>query len=639
MKLKQSLLFPVILFCLSGAVRLETAWAIYPWPVSSATAEAAAYITWNTDVAGTSQVSYGTTLSYGNSTSLNSNLVTYHAQTITGLAAGTTYHYQVVSTDGSGNTVYSPDQTFTTLAAPTVNVHTVKTSGGNYSTISACASAAVSGSSAGWTCEVYAGTYNEQVSVSGFTGSSSNQITFIAHDAVLVAAFSIANSSYVNVEGFEVTTTFSGSSFESCGGVTAFLLNTDSYITIASNYAHNMWSGGFVATPYHVTSTYLQVLNNVMAFAGITGISGNEYPCVGTNAGFPGVGGSANYSLFDGNVFMDADHIFTLVGSYNVFRRNIMHDTNPADWNAACASDHVDFFNPYVSNPYDEIHVLIEGNQEYNALVCNMHFSLLEGDSTSTGIVERFNLADNVDSYFMSTGDGTMSGIRIYNNTDVRTTIAAGESSDTVFVTNSPGGTVLNTLFYNAVTDDGSLWWFDGTSSPGTTPGYNLAYNTDSSTSCTWPSSVTTAPGMVLNQNPLFTQLTPYDFRLQASSPARNAGTYLTTVASGDSGSGTSLVVTDAGFFQGGLGIAGVQSDWIQVGSSGTPVQISSVNYSTNTITLANSVSRSSGQGIYLYKDSNGNQVLFGSAPDIGAYPYALAPAPASPTSVAAAAH
>ncbi|HEY7159982.1 MAG TPA: fibronectin type III domain-containing protein, partial [Acidobacteriota bacterium] len=54
----------------------------------------------------------------GNNTPLDSNMVTSHSRTITGLTADTTYHYRAKSRDASGNIGYSSDHTFTTLPAP-----------------------------------------------------------------------------------------------------------------------------------------------------------------------------------------------------------------------------------------------------------------------------------------------------------------------------------------------------------------------------------------------------------------------------------------------------------------------------------------------------------------------------------------
>jgi hypothetical protein len=76
----------------------------------------AAIINWTTDEASDSQVEYGTTTSYGYSTTLNSSMVASHSQTLSGLAANTLYHYRVKSRDASNNLATSSDSMFTTSA-------------------------------------------------------------------------------------------------------------------------------------------------------------------------------------------------------------------------------------------------------------------------------------------------------------------------------------------------------------------------------------------------------------------------------------------------------------------------------------------------------------------------------------------
>ncbi|GAI38171.1 unnamed protein product, partial [marine sediment metagenome] len=80
-------------------------------------------------------------------------------------------------------------------------------------------------------------------------------------------------------------------------------------------------------------------------------------------------------------------------------------------------------------------------------------------------------------------------------------------------------------------------------------------------------------------------------------------------------------------FFKDGWGMQdmGVQADTIAVGptvNSSAKVQIFSINYDTNTITLKNPINRNDGDKVWLYKDSSDRIVLYGSAPDIGAYEY-----------------
>ncbi len=64
-------------------------------------------IVWATNVPANSSVDYGTTTAYGNSTPVDSTMVTSHQVTISGLAAGTTYYYQVNSSDSKGNNGHS----------------------------------------------------------------------------------------------------------------------------------------------------------------------------------------------------------------------------------------------------------------------------------------------------------------------------------------------------------------------------------------------------------------------------------------------------------------------------------------------------------------------------------------------------
>jgi len=78
-----------------------------------------ATITWTSNEASDSQVDFGTTSSYGSSTSLAASLVTAHTVALSGLSAGTTYHFRVRSRDAAGNLALSPDSTFATLTGTT----------------------------------------------------------------------------------------------------------------------------------------------------------------------------------------------------------------------------------------------------------------------------------------------------------------------------------------------------------------------------------------------------------------------------------------------------------------------------------------------------------------------------------------
>jgi hypothetical protein len=76
-----------------------------------------ATISWNTDTNAIGQVEYGTSTAYGTTTTPDAVASTVHSMTLTGLSPMTVYHFAALSTNGGGQTI-TPDQTFTTLAAP-----------------------------------------------------------------------------------------------------------------------------------------------------------------------------------------------------------------------------------------------------------------------------------------------------------------------------------------------------------------------------------------------------------------------------------------------------------------------------------------------------------------------------------------
>ena len=71
-----------------------------------------------TDVPADSQVDYGTTTTYGISTTLDSAMITNHTMKLSGLKSGTTYHFRVKSKNSAGTAVASTDYSFKTLIGP-----------------------------------------------------------------------------------------------------------------------------------------------------------------------------------------------------------------------------------------------------------------------------------------------------------------------------------------------------------------------------------------------------------------------------------------------------------------------------------------------------------------------------------------
>jgi hypothetical protein len=81
-----------------------------------------ASVTWNTAVPADSQVEYGRTNAYGDTTPLAVAGVTAHTAALGGLLAGTTYHLRVRSRDSDAVLALSTDHILTVAAAVSVSI-------------------------------------------------------------------------------------------------------------------------------------------------------------------------------------------------------------------------------------------------------------------------------------------------------------------------------------------------------------------------------------------------------------------------------------------------------------------------------------------------------------------------------------
>jgi hypothetical protein len=103
------------------------------------------------------------------------------------------------------------------------------------------------------------------------------------------------------------------------------------------------------------------------------------------------------------------------------------------------------------------------------------------------------------------------------------------------------------------------------------------------------------------------------------SSPAANAGAFLTTITSA-SGTGTTFTVSDANYFFAGMTAAGhtIPGDTIELQGQSVTVTITAI--SSNTITVSAPLTWTTGQGVAL--------PYGGSAPNVGAYQFTRLPPP-----------
>jgi hypothetical protein len=487
---------------------------------------------------------------------------------------------------------------------------------GSFATIQVCANAAAAGD----TCTVFAGTYSEYVNVPS-SGTAAAPLTFQVNpgDTAFVTGFTVTGRSYITINGFSL-----GNHSNAIPGI---YLSGTSHVTIMNNAISYTGGDGIQLNsspwPSSANCAYTLISNNTISWTGWN-LTGGAY----------GIDVYGDYNLIDSNDISHAADYTHVHGSFDVIRNNNFHDSDSTNFGVAEGSIHIDGMQTWgvVGAPLH--HLLMERNVMSNVMYpneANVHLGLFDDGTTDGGsdAVVRYNTYYSNNAYFTIV-QNNMPNVRIYNNTIANAT--APQSSIANFAGSSPGGVFLNNILYATIATGFGYDVYADSTSPVSRVANSLVYAPSCGKSCAWAAALTSEPGAVLNKNPSFINPAS-NFTLQSGSPAFRVGTYLTTVASGDKGSGTSLVVTDAGFFQDGSGI--INADWIRVGPTNT-VQIASIDYATNTITLTNTITRSANDPVYLYKDSNGNVVLFGTAPDIGAY---QGPGPTPPAGLTAIPH
>lgn len=155
-------------------------------------ATSSATITWTSNLAANSQVSYGLTSAYGSSTALDSGLVVLHSQNLTGLTPGTVYHFKVMSANTSAGAA-SGDMTFTTTAldvAPPVISAITNSAASTSATVSWVTNEPA-------TSKVYFGTINP-LDLSATTTMSASNATLVTSHALTLSGLT-ASTTYLFV--------------------------------------------------------------------------------------------------------------------------------------------------------------------------------------------------------------------------------------------------------------------------------------------------------------------------------------------------------------------------------------------------------------------------------------------------------
>ena len=498
---------------------------------------------------------------------------------------------------------------------------------------------------AGDVVNLRSGTYTTGIAPTN-SGTPGNMITYQAHTAetptIMTSAWSpaifLSNNDYIKIDGITVSNSYKWANIRNGSDYNEIVNSTftdDDGINDGGGIS--IWGQCAGGSPYTCPSTNNWLHNNELYKMGKTGPApvcqdGPGVIYIGTITA--GDVDSNNNTIEDNVIYSGGHHLFEISTQNNVIRNNVMHNegwmTDPGgcDWgpsprNGKYGNRNIQLFN---QNNADRQFTLLENNRIGHAA-----FASDGGMDGNIVIASRANIvrynysfhSETIGIYFKDgTGPADAMDNRVYNNTvyssgqdsmaypDSWTGFGQQDWRLGVFLLKDilTGNVVKNNIIYNSFTSD-------------------INCNATCLANNTFTNNWVTANG-----DPLFvntdvsdpTSTTLPDLRVQSGSGVINKGVNLTQ-ANNSGTSSTTLIVDDALYFQDGSrgsSLSNIQADWIAIGTVSNTVQISSIDYSTNTITLASPMTWSDNANIWLYKDSSGNIVLWGSAPDIGANEY-----------------
>ncbi|MDD5571250.1 MAG: T9SS type A sorting domain-containing protein [Bacteroidales bacterium] len=519
------------------------------------------------------------------------------------------------------------------------NIYWVSTNGGAtwanaksktpLSGTSACSMAtANTNAAAGDTVYLRGGTYGTGLAPAN-SGNSTNRILFKAYNGEIPKitgtnnAISVQGKSYITIDGINAD-----------GNKVFANMRTTNHVWLINCTLINSTDTGGWPTGIHLTTNaqYNRIANCIIGGSGYMTSNDDIGGLISVGA-WDVANDNTSYNLIENNTFYHGGHhVMEIAAKYNIIRNNTFHNE---DWTSCnrpstgnlCGNRNIGIYDDVPSNCFWNV---IEGNK--------IAFSGASIDDSGGGsgisvrspnMIVRNNLCflnegPGMAFYADGTGNYDSRYCRVYHNVFYKNAWlsineyrykfgfvfdnVAGNNPAIPIVSNA----LKNNLFYLNTSGDMYFYYtnyalqtilgnYYATASYNSTPLAAIAGNTVSTAN---PKFVNISfPENVAN-------IDNFDFHLQSTSPAINIGAFLTTTTS--AGSGTIIPVADASYFIDGFGIT--NGDIIQLQGQIETAQITSINYSTNNITIDKSLTWTSGLGV--------SMAYSGTAPDAGAYEY-----------------
>src|SRR5437879_5304461 len=292
------------------------------------------------------------------------------------------------------------------LSALAANYSVKSNGGGEFTTIQSCANAM----SPGDTCTVYAGTYNENVTVPAGTAGNYKTITVNGSDVVTVN--SVTLGSHTKLVGnctpgaaagscgftFDRSSSPGGTCLALSGGATDVFIRAN---TLLACGRINPVSG----------NTYYYIQGNTFAYAGCAPPNPN-HTCGQWIADW------GDNSLVENNDFSHYQLGANIQGTHHIWRNNTFHHQFESEAGSNWHSDAI-----YMEPNFTTGNIVLEGNVLKDAVGPNAKQILTQNDACSGSctwgnVIERFNLTARIGSAAI-TNDKSWPNVKVYNSTFV----------------------------------------------------------------------------------------------------------------------------------------------------------------------------------------------------------------------------
>ena len=473
------------------------------------------------------------------------------------------------------------------------------------------------------------GTFTTRLTVLGSGTSTSARITLTDTAALPATLVGILSSGYdyIAVIGLEFTQTSSANNYPAIrmdSGCDGWL--------IEGNNIHNTYGGGVDLHTSKCNNTIIRYNTfDRITWVGLGASGGNTITITGDNV-------LCEYNTIGSSL----DRVYIGIGDKIVVRNNHYTETNVDEYTATTVYPfHVDGFQGATASgaPATNNHqIMIERNFSVDQLEPsgrNSHGFIYQDYFTipdARWFIDRFNVLvrPSGGSHIFQ----QLLEFYNYNNTYIAINNDYAASSSAIYW---GGGSVIAPDVSTWINNTWSLSPKLSTTAGGIfdTSSTKFPTNFSSGYQHSWNSASTGGLLPVVGTNlghvdPLFTNSATDDYTLQSGSPLKTAGGPL-TLANGAGVATTTLIVDSAVQLFDGWS-TGADADWIKIGS-GAYVQISAIDYGTNTVTLSDPRSW-----------SDNDTVIVKGMEDIGALPYSYVATPtvtnttatASPTALMA---